>query len=103
MGGQRPACQKVDLQRANQTLSIAWLNALARVLVEPPQHAVQRRTAALVGNCFEAPAQRGAGARAWKEPPGQRSVIETCAAHEDRKPAATMNVGDNRGGVTREP
>src|SRR5262249_27521278 len=70
--------------------------------IEPAQHAVQCWRTTFLGNRLEPPAQGGTRARPWKKTPGQSPVIQTGAAHEDWKPAAAMDVGNDRGGVARE-
>ena len=55
--GQRTAREKEDLQRADDPLQIARLNAPADCGVDPPQHRCRRRDAAALGDRLEPASQ----------------------------------------------
>jgi hypothetical protein len=96
MLGQGLACQEVDLQRADDALAIAGLDARGRFAVHALQQAMQARHAAPLGNPVEPRTHRDIRAGAWKETAHQGAIVETGAADENRPMAACVDAVDRR-------
>jgi hypothetical protein len=81
--------------------SVSLLLQDGRVVVHPIEDRMQPFDAPAVGNAVQSRAQRRVPPRARKQPARQRAVIEARAAHDDREPAARVDVAQGGCGVFR--
>ncbi len=100
---ERPARQRVDLERANHPLAIGGLNARGRRGIHARQHAGAARRRRAARHPFQPRPQGRIGRRSGKQPAREGAEVEAGAADEDRQPAAPVDVADGRRRVAREP
>lgn len=91
----RRACEKPDLNRANDFLPIAGSNPRGRLRVEPHQNAMEMLRFFPLGFCAQALSQPFGPSWCIGQTLEQRAQIQSGARGENRKLAAAANVFEN--------
>jgi len=103
MLGERTAGEKVHLERADQTQSVARQNPLPGCGVDTLHHAVKKLDALRVGQQVEPPTELLVPARSREEAPRERSIIEAGSADDDWPAPACLDLWDNSRSLLRVP
>src|SRR5947209_19657750 len=98
---QRTPGEHPDLQRPDDALHVARLDALGRRGIDTREPAMQALRTLALRDAFESAPQRLVAPRPFEEPACQRAVIKAGAADENRQLASSRNVANDRRRFTR--
>jgi hypothetical protein len=99
VGGERAAGQVEHFEGPNDPLQVARLDSTRRLAIHAGEHAVQERDAAPLGDICQSLPERRIAARPREQPPRERAVIETGAAHDERQPATRVHLSNHARGI----